>query len=111
MDNEDIRRQRRDSLFLLATLRLGSVELPVKVRNLSSGGAMIVGAADVAKRATVSVNIRNIGWIDGEIAWGEGNRCGIAFREQIDPQAARFQVTAKEPSLPSQRVTTGPKRL
>jgi hypothetical protein len=112
MDEDDNRGERRDSLFLLAQLRLGSVEMPVKVRNLSSGGAMIEGATRATKGATVSVNIRNIGWTEGDIAWVEGNRCGIAFRDQIDPLAARTQISGKETTpAPSQRTTAGLRRL
>ena len=112
MDEDDIRRERRDSLFLQAQLRLGSVELPVKVRNLSSGGAMIEGALRATKGAAVSLNLRNIGWIEGDVAWVEGNRCGVAFRDQIDPVAARFQISGKE-TTPVQRLrpTTDLKRL
>ena len=112
MDNENAKRERRDSLFLLATLRLGLVELPVKVRNLSSGGAMLEGVVSAKKGAPVSLNIRNIGWVDGDIAWVEGARCGISFRDQIDPQAARIQISATD-SRPaqSQSFRTGLRRI
>ena len=90
MADNDPRQLNRDSLFLLAEMRLAGHGAPakVKVRNLSAGGMMAEGCQAV-RGTVVSVNIRNIGWVDGEIAWVQGDRCGIAFREEIDPIIAR----------------------
>jgi PilZ domain len=86
----------RDSLFVLAELRLDGVEgeHKVRVRNLSSGGLMVDGAPTTARGQLAWVNIRNIGWVEGSIAWVEGARCGVAFREEIDPKIARAPVNS-----------------
>lgn len=88
----------RDSLFVLAELRLDGVEgeHKVRVRNLSSGGLMVEGAPISARGQLAWVNIRNIGWVEGSIAWVEGPRCGVAFREEIDPKVARAPVGSGE---------------
>ena len=88
----------RDSLFLLAELRTvgGETARRVKVRNLSARGMMAEGAGEVLSGAAVEVNIRNIGWVTGSIAWVAGDRCGIAFCETIDPLAARDPVKPGE---------------
>ena len=93
MSNVDTRQLSRDSLFLLAKLKVegdvAGVEYRVKVRNLSSGGMMAEGAAKVARGARVSVELRNIGWVEGSVAWKADDRFGIAFIDEIDPKLAR----------------------
>ncbi|MDC0887329.1 PilZ domain-containing protein, partial [Altererythrobacter sp.] len=78
--------------FLMAELRLdGASDAPrVKVRNLSAGGMMAEGDAKVERGARLSVNLRNIGWIEGNVAWVQDNRFGIAFEKEVDPALARL---------------------
>lgn len=94
MADQDHRQLSRDSLFLMADLRLQDEDgaRKIKVRNLSAGGMMAEGPLKVGRGTLVSVNIRNIGWVDGEVAWVQGDRCGIAFAEDIDPMIARAPV-------------------
>ena len=100
MGESEHRQIARDSLFVLAELRLDGVEgeHKVRVRNLSSGGLMVEGELPAVRGQLTWVNIRNIGWVEGSIAWIEGPRCGVAFREEIDPKIARAPVTIGEGS-------------
>jgi len=102
MDASDNRHIARDSLFLLADLRIDgqSGESRIKVRNLSAGGMMGEGPVRVARGAVVDVNIRNVGWVEGFVAWVQDNRFGIAFREDIDPKVARAPVGTSEDPAP-----------
>lgn len=113
----DHRQLGRDSLFLLAEVRLvgTDAEHRVKVRNLSAGGMMAEGAMKVLRGTRVEVNLRNIGWVEGVVAWIQENRFGIAFIEEVDPMTARAPVgqgpaTPRfvKPVLPNQ--ATGPLR-
>ncbi len=81
----------RDSLFLLADLRVDGVdgEHRIKVRNLSAGGMMGEGNVRVARGNVVEVSIRNLGWVEGTVAWVQDNRFRVAFVEEIDPIQAR----------------------
>ncbi len=47
------------------------------------------GNVRVARGTVVRVNIRNIGWVEGTVAWVQDNRFGVAFRDDIDPRLAR----------------------
>lgn len=98
MADNDHRQLNRDSLFLMAELRVpGHDGLGrVKVRNLSAGGMMAEGAIKAVRGTLVEVNIRNVGWVEGAIAWVQGDRCGIAFSEDIDPMVARAPLTSGE---------------
>ncbi len=89
----------RDSLLLSAQLRMGeTVDVTVRVRNLSSGGLMAEYAQPVVQGAPVEVEVRGVGWIQGRIAWAAEGRIGIAFEREIDPMAARKPVGAARPT-------------
>ncbi|GGC37863.1 hypothetical protein GCM10011371_26630 [Novosphingobium marinum] len=94
MDDSENRQLARDSLFLMADLRIDGLdgEHRIKVRNLSSGGMMGEGPVRVVRGAVVETAIRNIGWVEGSVAWVQGNRFGVAFRDEIDPKVARAPV-------------------
>ena len=98
MAADDHRQISRDSLFLMAEMRVPGQDVPsrVKVRNLSAGGMMAEGTIGAARGTLVEVNIRNVGWVEGAIAWIQGDRCGIAFSDDIDPMIARAPVTVSE---------------
>jgi len=82
----------RDSLFLLANVRIeqGSDQYRVRVRNLSDGGMMGEGNMPVKRGNRVDVELRNIGTIGGSVAWVQDQRFGIAFDEEVDSQRARI---------------------
>lgn len=108
MSNVDTRQVNRDSLFLLAQLRVdGKDELHrVKVRNLSAGGMMAEGAAQVARGQLVFVELRNIGWVKGTVAWKQDERFGIAFVSEIDPTRARAPVTTSSSTSTAHKCVT-----
>ena len=62
------------------------------VRNLSPGGMMAQGERELPAGARVTVTLRNIGAVQGRVAWVENSRYGIAFDNEIDPQAVRAPV-------------------
>ena len=100
MDGSENRQIARDSLFVMADLRLpGSAEEHrIKVRNLSAGGMMGEGSVRVARGDLIEVRIRNVGWIAGTVAWVQEDRFGVAFRDEIDPKVAREPVGVGEGS-------------
>jgi hypothetical protein len=91
MSESEHRQISRDSLFVLADLRVdgSDCDYRVKVRNLSAGGMMAEGEVKVLRGMQVAINIRNIGWTEGTVAWVQDTRFGIAFRDEIDPKVAR----------------------
>ena len=88
----------RDSLFLMAEVRLDGVEGEhrVRVRNLSSGGMMADGEVEARRGQALKIKLRNVGWIDGSVAWVQDTRFGVAFAKDIDPKLARAPVGAGE---------------
>jgi hypothetical protein len=96
MDGTKNRQISRDSLFVMAEMRLDGVEGEhrIKLRNLSAGGMMGEGAVRVTRGAIIWVDIRNIGWTEGTVAWVQDNRFGVAFAEEIDPKVARLPASS-----------------
>ncbi|PLK27393.1 PilZ domain-containing protein [Novosphingobium sp. TH158] len=96
MGGTDNRQIARDSLFVLVDLRIDGEQIDhrIKMRNLSAGGMMAEGSVRAMRGMVVWVNLRNIGWTEGTIAWVQDNRFGIAFRDEIDPKLARAAQSA-----------------
>ena len=107
MSNVDTRQVNRDSLFLLAQLRVDGQDAiyRVKVRNLSAGGMMAEGEAKVMRGSLVMVELRNVGWVEGSVAWKQDNRFGIAFVNEIDPVVVRGPGGAQAPGYDAPRYT------
>jgi hypothetical protein len=94
MSGVDTRHINRDSLFLMADVRLdgNSESHRVKVRNLSAGGMMAESDMTVVRGARVTVDLRNLPSVTGSVAWVQENRFGVAFAQEIDPRAPRTPV-------------------
>jgi hypothetical protein len=99
MSSLETRNVARDSLFLFAELTFeGQPDtVKVKVRNLSAGGMMAEGGNGEASRGDrLSIELRNVGSIKGNVAWVQGNRFGIAFETEVDPKIVRAPVGSGE---------------
>ncbi|WP_285712608.1 PilZ domain-containing protein [Erythrobacter oryzae] len=98
MTGVETRSVARDSLFLLADIRVeqNAETYRVRVRNLSDGGMMGEGHLRVQRGHRVSVELRNIGAVGGTVAWVQDNRFGVAFDEEIDSQKARRPLQGEE---------------
>ncbi len=98
MTGVETRSVARDSLFLLAEIRVEqSAETHrARVRNLSDGGMMGEGQLRVQRGHRVVVELRNIGAVNGTVAWVQDNRFGVAFDEEIDSQKARRPLQTNE---------------
>jgi len=98
MTESEHRHIARDSLFVMADLRIDGIEGEhrVRVRNLSPGGLMAEAAFNVQRGQLAWVNLRNIGWVEGSVAWVQDSRFGIAFREEVDPRVVRAPIAGGE---------------
>ncbi len=95
------RQEKRDSLFLTATVRVhGTESLVTRVRNLSAGGMMIDAPVELIVDARLVADIRGLGEIEGRVAWCTAGRAGVAFDAEIDPKLARHGSAATKPATP-----------
>lgn len=95
---QDVSRESaRDSTFLSAKITFDSTpEAPmdVRVRNVSAGGMMIDISVAREKGVGLTVELKNVGKVRGQVAWSTNSRMGIDFDAEIDPALARHKPTA-----------------
>ncbi|MEL6708373.1 MAG: PilZ domain-containing protein [Pseudomonadota bacterium] len=98
MSGVETRSVTRDSLFLLANVRVedSADSHRVRVRNLSDGGMMAEGALMVQRGNRLEIELRNVGRVGGSVAWVQDKRFGIAFDNEIDSQQARKPAESDE---------------
>lgn len=108
MSGVDTRTVARNSLFLLASLRIeqDSEVHRVRVRNLSDGGMMAEGDVLVQRGHRLEIELRNIGKVGGSVAWVQDKRFGIAFDREIDSQRARQPAEAGQDAASSASATS-----
>lgn len=72
----------RTNMLLMATIYAGGGSAPVKVRNLSAGGALIEGVRipDLASEITLR---RGELAVDGTVVWSKSGRAGLKFKTAI----------------------------
>ena len=58
----------------------------VRLRNISSGGAMLDCDRDIAVGSPASLDLADAGRIDAEVRWVRGGQVGIRFNETFDLQ-------------------------
>ena len=78
----DNRTEGRSNVFLTAALETGAGTTPVRIRNLSSVGALVDGAAFPPAGTKVRL-LRGHLKADGEIVWQEKTNCGIRFDHAV----------------------------
>lgn len=105
MRSPENRKHERDSLFLMADLRLHADGAPfrVKLRNISDAGLLAEGPMRAVRGQEVTIALANVGDVKGTVAWAAGDRCGIAFNTVIDASQVRFPVAEVDlPDAPAQ---------
>ena len=80
--------QGRVEIVLPSILRSPQGGRAVQIRNLSAHGVMIVGESGLSPGDVVELQIPNLGWVDGRVAWSMDTRAGLAFNSPIDLTAA-----------------------
>jgi hypothetical protein len=104
-ESDDVAFQRgnpRDSIFLGAILWFDGDDAAynVRVRNISAGGMMIDFPQVCEKGRRVKTDLRNIGKVDGVVAWSTETRMGIRFNNAIDAAKARMKPGTAQAPIP-----------
>jgi len=89
----------RQSTLLRGELRWESCPQSVEIRihNLSAGGLMAICSCAPKLGETVSVTIRGIGDVPGQVAWIRAGGIGVTFDVAVDPHLA-FQLSNPKPT-------------
>lgn len=116
MDQSDVpqnRKSQRANVLMQASIEVSGTSLPVKLRNLSSDGALVEsdklpveGSAVVFRRGDLAV--------PGKIAWTKTRHAGVSFNRKLEPEQvlrhvpqprARVAPSFRRPGLKSQSLT------
>jgi hypothetical protein len=81
---EESRVERRHPLIWSGELHHRDANIPVRVRNISSTGAMIETSEPVLVGAQAILELGEDGFIPATIAWMVGDQVGLAFRTKFD---------------------------
>ncbi|WP_300975220.1 PilZ domain-containing protein [Sphingomonas sp. LHG3406-1] len=92
------RRQRRANVLLTAVIELSGRSVDVKLRNLSSDGAL-VDAPDLPVEGAEIRFKRGDLVVDGKLIWVRGNRGGIQFHRPLSPEALLRHVPVPRPRV------------
>lgn len=113
------RRSRRSHVLMAASIEADGILVPVKLRNLSSEGALVEGEELPAVDASVIFRKKELN-LAGRIAWVTGGRAGIAFDDMLDPEAVLRHVPAtrvpakldfRRPGLKTGELSAGERKL
>jgi hypothetical protein len=80
---DDPRSDPRSSVFLTAVLYAGAAQTPVRIRNLSTQGALLEGADLPAEGTIVQIRRGSLS-AAGDIAWSRDQHCGLRFAALIE---------------------------
>lgn len=106
------RRSRRSQVLLSAELEHGGGSLRVKLRNLSSKGALVESDKLPAEGAPVEFR-RNELSASGRVVWVNGKYAGIAFEENLNPEQVLRHIPAPRPKIQTRPYRPGitPRRM
>ena len=92
------RKSRRSQVLLTATLEHGGATQSVKLRNLSSEGAL-VESDKLPIEGTSVVFCRNELCVSGRVVWVNDHYAGIAFTEKLQPAQVLRHVPVPRPKI------------
>ena len=79
----DERRSPRENVLLMATLEHGRARIPVRARNLSAHGALVIGDGLPAAETEVTFRCKGAS-VQSWIAWSREGCAGIHFGTPVD---------------------------
>ena len=92
------RKTRRSNVLMAASLELSGTSLPVKLRNLSAEGALIVGDQLPVEGASVLFRKGDLS-MPGNIAWVKGRQAGVNFTQKLNPEQLLRHVPTPRPRV------------
>ena len=113
------RRSRRSNVLLAASIEASGAVVPVKLRNLSTEGALIEGDELPVEGSEVLFR-RNDLALNGVVVWIDGKQAGVAFRTPIAQEdvlcnipkpRARATLPFRRPGLAARDLTPEERRL
>jgi hypothetical protein len=94
--SEDERRSSRAKVMLAATIEYDGQSIPVRIDDLSSHGAKVLGDRLPAIDTPVTFRCKTLA-VSAYVAWVDGAMAGIGFGHPVQPQEVLRKVSAPRP--------------
>jgi len=105
-DGFQFNRPPRQGILKVASLQFNGMNMPVRVRNISTGGALLECDRSLPLEAKVQLDVPGCGNLGAEVRWSEAKRMGIQFEEEFDlRRLAPGKVKSFGARLPQQAYT------
>jgi diguanylate cyclase (GGDEF)-like protein len=111
-DGYQTSREPRQRLMRRAIAQIGNRAVEIRLRNISSGGALVECDSAIAPGSRLTVDIVGAGPVVGEVRWAQKGKFGLAFVEEFDlarlapKKEVRNDVTMLTPWYVGQKVGT-----
>lgn len=95
-DVSDNRVAARSRMLMRAKLRVRGLtgEHAISIKDISSTGLKASGVLKFLSGTRVEIDLRNIGWVAGQIIWTDADGCvGIRFSSIINAECTRTQIS------------------
>jgi diguanylate cyclase (GGDEF)-like protein len=83
-DGFQFNRPPRQGLLKVATLQWNGMSMTVRVRNISTGGALVEGDRCLPADAKVQLDLPGCGSLGAEVRWSQSRRMGVQFEQEFD---------------------------
>ena len=83
-DGFQFNRPPRQGLLKVAQLQWNGMNMTVRVRNISTGGALIEGDRSLPPESHVQLDLPGCGSLGATVRWTEGRRMGVQFETEFD---------------------------
>ncbi|MEA3042072.1 MAG: hypothetical protein QOC65_1561 [Sphingomonadales bacterium] len=83
-DGFQFNRPPRQGLLKVATLQWNGMKMPARIRNISTGGALLECERTLPHDSKVQLDLPGCGSLGAEVRWSEARRMGIQFEEEFD---------------------------
>lgn len=92
------RRSRRSNVFLAASIEVSGTIVPVKLRNLSSQGALVEGDGLPVEGSEILFRRKDLS-VKGHVAWVQEDQAGIAFKTLLAPVEVLRNIPSPRPRV------------
>jgi diguanylate cyclase (GGDEF)-like protein len=83
-DGFQFNRPPRQGLLKVANLQFNGMSMPVRVRNISTGGALLECDRMLPAESKVQLDLPGCGNLGAEVRWSEAKRMGLQFEDEFD---------------------------
>ncbi|MGE0179881.1 MAG: putative bifunctional diguanylate cyclase/phosphodiesterase [Sphingomonas sp.] len=83
-DGFQFNRPPRQGILKVASIQWNGMTIPVRVRNISTGGALLESSRTLPTGSSVQLDLPGCGHLGAEVRWSDPKRMGIQFEQEFD---------------------------